>query len=91
MRHIWYMPRNSFFRSVYAGSAGRFLLTGTLLSVALALLLSVLLFFSCHLTADLLLHEPECAESLRLLSVSGGDIIPSPPQNENQKMLRCRP
>ena len=49
---------------------GRFLLTGTMLSVALALLLSALLFFSCRLTADLLLHEPECAESLRLLSVA---------------------
>ncbi|MDE7299559.1 MAG: oligosaccharide flippase family protein [Lachnospiraceae bacterium] len=49
---------------------GCFLLTGTLLSVALALLLSALLFFSCRLTADLLLHEPECAESLRLLSVA---------------------
>ncbi len=53
-----------------ARGTGRFLLTGTLLSVVLALLLSVLLFFSCHLTADLLLHEPECAESLRLLSVA---------------------
>ena len=46
----------------------RFLFSGITLSISLALLLSVLLFFSCQLVARLFLREPECAKSLRLLA-----------------------
>lgn len=49
-------------------ASGRFLFSGITLSVSLALLLSVLLFFSCQLVARLFLREPECAKSLKLLA-----------------------
>lgn len=48
----------------------RFLTAGLMISITTALLLSVLLFFSCNLTAKVFLKEPECAGSLQILSLA---------------------
>lgn len=55
-------------RASHAGR--RFLRAGLVISIAAALLLSILLYFCCGFVAETFLKEPECAPSLQILAFS---------------------